>query len=207
MKITIQETGGGSLARAEKILAGIPGGVQKAAQSAMTRTVTNLRTKVGERVRERYAISNANLRLGDNMKVRYTMGQGVSAIILFNGSKIPLYRYEGASPKSPAYLNERVPALVNGNWRMVRPGVNAHGHQLTGTGSIAFPHAFVARMASGHTGIFERDGDGISEIMGSSLPQMVGNEEVIEKLSEDASKKFEERMDHEISRILNGWGK
>ena len=29
MKITIQETGGGSLARAEKILAGIPGGVQK----------------------------------------------------------------------------------------------------------------------------------------------------------------------------------
>ena len=206
MKISIEDSGV-ALTRAEKILSGIPGGAQKAAQAAMTRTVSNLKTQVGVRIRERYAISNANLRLGQNMKVRFAIRQGVSAYVVFNGTKIPLYRYEGASPKSPQYLNERVPALVNGGWKMVRPGVHARGHQLAGTGAADFSHAFVARMASGHTGIFERSGDGIEEIMGSSVPQMVGNEEVVEKLAQDAEKKFVERMDHEVSRILNGWGK
>ena len=43
--------------------------------------------------------------------------------------------------------------------------------------------------------------------MGASVAQMVGNEEVAEKLVKDASDKFEERIEHEITRILNGWGK
>lgn len=42
--------------------------------------------------------------------------------------------------------------------------------------------------------------------MGSSVPQMVGNEEVAQRLAEGAMQKFEERLDHEILRILNGYG-
>ena len=68
-------------------------------------------------------------------------------------------------------------------------------------------------MKSGHTGIFERSGgvsssgaDAIKEIMGLSVPQMLGHKEVAEKLSEDTSKKFEERLEHEISRLISGIG-
>lgn len=40
-------------------------------------------------------------------------------------------------------------------------------------------------MKSCHTGIFERNDDGIQEIMGSSIPQMLGHEEVTEKLTKE----------------------
>ncbi len=43
--------------------------------------------------------------------------------------------------------------------------------------------------------------------MGSSVPQMLGNKEVEEKLAHESMEKFEERLDHEVLRILNGWGR
>lgn len=206
MNIQVQELDG-ALAHAEKILAGIPGGVEKAARAAAGRTTDYVRKQSSERIRERYAVSKGNIRANENIRVSYSMGGGVSATVIFSGSKLPLYRFDGASPKSPSYQQGRlVPALVSGGWRLVHPGTAAAGHQLRGTGASKFENGFVAAMGSGHVGIFERAGTSISEIMGSSVPQMVGNDEVINKLSEDAGKKFEERMDHEIARILNGWG-
>ena len=207
MNVTIEEFGGGSLSRAEKLLAGIPGGVEKALKSAMTRTVSHLQTKSTERIRERYAISQQNIRANENIRIRYSMGNGIVANVYFSGAKIPLFRFDGASPRGPQFQGDRlVHALVNGSWKMVHPGVAAAGHQLASTGPQRFENAFVATMNSGHTGIFEREGSGISEIMGSSVAQMVGHDEVAEKLAEDASRKFEERMDHEVSRIISGWG-
>ena len=47
--------------------------------------------------------------------------------------------------------------------------------------------------------------DELRELMGDSLPQMIGNEEVMEKLSKDAMDKFDERIAHEVDAILNGW--
>lgn len=205
--VTIEEFGGHSVDRATKILAGIPGGAQKAIQSAMPRAVSHLQKQSGERVRERYAISQANLRANETIKVDYQMGQGVKATVKFAGAKIPLYRFDGASPKSPAVDKSKlVSALVSGGWKKVHPGKAASGHQLVGTSPTTFENAFVATMSSGHTGIFERVGDKLDELMGSSVAQMVGNDEVVNKLAEDTSKKFEERMEHEITRLLSGIG-
>ena len=75
-----------------------------------------------------------------------------------------------------------------------------------------FEDAFVARFRSGHVGIFERTGgvtasgrDEIRELMGSSIPQMIGSDEVTEALSNDAGLEFDKRMTHEVDAILNGW--
>lgn len=208
--VRIEEFGGQSLSRAEKLLVGIPGGAEKAVKAAMPRAVSYLQKQSGERIRERYAISQANLRADETIKVEYHYGGGVQAVVRFSGHKIPLYRFDGASPKSPQYDKSRlVSALVSGGWKMVHPGKAASGHQLKGTSPTTFESAFVATMNAGdkkHTGIFERNGSTISEIMGSSVAQMVGNDEVKERLAEDTSRKFEERMEHEIDRLLNGWG-
>ena len=48
-------------------------------------------------------------------------------------------------------------------------------------------------------------GDAIHELMGSSVPTMVGNEAVREELTRAAWKKFDERLDHEIMALMNGW--
>ena len=214
--VKIESFGGESLDRATKLLAGISGGVEKAVQSAMPRAASHLRTQSSERIRERYAISHSAIRSNENVKIHYSYqsGSGVCATITFSGRKIPLYRFDGAAPKQPTQdPGKTIRAIIAGQWRMAHPGVSASGHQLRSTGATRFQDAFVAKMASGHIGIFERSGaatpagsDAIKEIMGSSVSQMVGNSEVAESLANDASKKFEERMEREILRIMNGWG-
>ena len=142
--IHVQTAGGDSLARAEKMLSGIPGGMEKAVRSAMARSVSHLRTSSVKAVRERYDIAAADVRANENVTVRYSYHDGVQASILFAGRKIPLHRYGGAAPKYP----------VPGN-----PNAPAFGHQLKSTSPERFHNAFVARMpVSGHVGLFERTG-------------------------------------------------
>lgn len=203
--VTVQAAGQESLERAKKLLAGIPGGVDRAVKPAMQRAVSHLRTNSAKAIRERYDISASNIRASENVTVRYTYQDGVQALVNFAGGKIPLFRYGGASPGGPSYSDKLVPAMIHGQWRMAHPGVPAHGHQLKGTSPALFEHAFVATMSSGHTGIFEREGSGISEVMGSSIPTMLGQAEIAENLAEESMDKFEERLDHEVLRLMNGW--
>lgn len=205
--VKVEAFGAEELERANKVLAQIPDGAKRAIQSAMPRAVSHLRKKATERIRERYAISAGNVRANQNITVSYQAGNGMIAQVRFSGSKIPLFKFEGASPKGPSYdRSHLVPGMTGNGWKMVPTGKPASGHVLASTGPQLFAHAFVATMSNGHTGIFERNGKGISEIMGVSVAQMVGNEEVANKLIKDASEKFEERMEHEISRLLNGFG-
>lgn len=214
MQISLDDIGKQSLPRAEALLAGIPGGIDKALKSALSRSAQHLRTNASKQVRKRYDISNQNLRAEKSITSRYSYsaGSGMSATIRFAGTKIPLYRFGGASPTTPTYRGDLLPVLLNGHWKMVHPGVTAAGHQLKGTSPKTLEGTFVARFSSGHIGIFERTGgssasggDAIREIMGSSLPQMVGNEAVLESLSESVRDKFDERLTHEVDAILNGW--
>ena len=50
----------------------------------------------------------------------------------------------------------------------------------------------------------EANSDEIKEIMGSSVPQMLGSDPVAKKLAEQAVEIFEKRLEHNISAILNG---
>lgn len=201
----------GATERAEKILADIPGGAEKAIRSAMSRAVSRLRSQSSTVVREKYDISSADLRANQNVRVSWS-GDNTEARVIFSGHKIPLYRYGGASPKQPAVkTTEWVNALVAGKWKRVHPGVAASGHQFKSSPTTKFGNAFVAQMKSGHVGIFERTGgansrgDSIKEIMGSSVAQMLGNEEVAQKLIADANETLSTRLEHEITRILNGY--
>lgn len=215
MKVSIEQVGKNSLERAELLLAGFPGAVDKALRSAISRTAQRVRSQSAKRIQERYAISAANLRMEENAKVSYSYspGEGMEASILFRGRKIPLHRYDGASPAGPTYdRSSKVPVHTSSGWIMASPGVQASGHQLRSTSPKKFEDAFVARFRSGHVGIFERTGgvtasgrDEIRELMGSSIPQMIGSDEVTEALSNDAGLEFDKRMTHEVDAILNGW--
>lgn len=199
---------------AEKRLEAIPGGFDKALKSATKRAASFLRTQSTREIRQRYDISRKNIRAEQNVKVNYRYFNGIEARITFRGNKIPLFRYGGASPAEPTVnADKTVMAIVNGKLRAVHPGVAASGHQLLSTNPAKFSNAFVARMQSGHVGIFERTGGrtatgdaAIREIMGSSVPQMLGNEEVQESLVEKTMLKMDERLEHEVNRILNGYG-
>ena len=79
---------------------------------------------------------------------------------------------------------------------------------MKGSGT-AFEHAFIADMQSGHTGVFERETSKrfpIEELMGLSAAQMIGNDKVIKDVEKDAQETVNKRIEHEIDRLLNGYG-
>jgi len=218
MQISVEDSSR-SLERAQKILAGIPKGFEKAVGAAAKRTGQFVKTESTRAIQERYAVPAGEIKKSGTVTVKYTLANGLEAHVIFRGHKIPLWRHDGAAPQSPTRdMSRKVPVHINGDdgvrWILAHPGIPARGHILKSTGPKEFDNAFVARVGSGdHIGIFERVGgkastgtDRIREIMGLSNAQMIGNDEVIENLSEKAHKKFDERLDHEISRILNGWG-
>ena len=213
--VTVNEAAGQvAIERAKTLLAGIPGGVDKAAKAAMSRTVDRLRRDSNQAIREKYDISDEGIRAEKNVRVRYSFQNGVQATVTFSGRKIPLYRFGGAYPKVPTQdiAAGKKPVMVKGAWTMQYQGMAARGHQFKGTGPTQFMDAFVAQMKSGHIGIFERTGgstsegsDAIREIMGSSVAQMVGNQQVAQRLTEGAYKTFETELDKAVYRILTGW--
>ena len=213
--VTVNEAAGqAAIERAKSLLAGIPGGVDKAMKAYMSRTVDRLRRESNEAIREKYDITDAGIRSEKNVRVRYSYQNGVQATVTFSGRKIPLYRFGGAYPKVPTQdiAAGRKPVIVKGAWTMQYQGVAARGHQFQDTSPTQFMDAFVAQMKSGHIGIFERTGgstsegsDAIREIMGSSVAQMVGNQQVAQRLTERAYETFETELDKAVYRILTGW--
>ena len=213
--VTVNEAAGqAAIERAKALLAGIPGGVDKAMKASMSRTVDKLRRESNQAIREKYDITDAGIRSEKNVRVRYSYQNGVQATVTFSGRKIPLYRFGGAYPKVPTQdiAAGKKPVMVKGAWTMQYQGVAARGHQFQDTSPTQFMDAFVAQMKSGHIGIFERTGgstsegsDAIREIMGSSVAQMVGNQQVAQGLTERAYETFETELDKAVYRILTGW--
>lgn len=75
--------------------------------------------------------------------------------------------------------------------------------------SEALDHAFVAQMNS-HTGVYERTGTSrfpIEQKYGPSVPQAFqANQDLLDMMEEEIINTYEARIDHEILRVLNGWG-
>lgn len=212
--IQLSVAGQEAIDRATRILAGVQGGVERAVRSAMSKAVARLQRSNVKAVRERYAISAVNIRENENVQVTYTYDSGVQAYVRFGGQRIPLYRFDGATPSQPTRdTSGRLPVMTGeDHWRLVYPSVPAAGHVLKGTSPTRFESAFVARMPNGHVGIYERTGgmtsggkDEIEELFGPSVPQMLGSEAVEKVLVDDAMQSFEKDLNHSVMAILSGY--
>lgn len=204
-----------SLTRAAALLQGIPLGMRKVVKDADCAAVSVLRKGSAAAVRERYAISAGNIRDEENAQVfvRGAVGGGMEAVVRFTGKRIPLYRFDGASPRIPSrQYGQRVPVLIAGAWRLTYPGVAASARVLKKNAPKRFHSAFTATMQSGHTGIFIRTGgatraggDEIRELYGPSVPQMLGT--VSAALMEKAVAAFDAAAERSVLEILSGNGR
>ena len=193
------------VARVEKILHDVPGGAERALSNAMNRGLSKVRTAAFKEVRGVYNVQNAALKAATSTRIRRASGNNMIGSILFSGVKIPLYKFK-VTPQAIA-TGETVKGSLE------------KGHMTE------FAHAFVALMDSGHIGVFERKGvqgiksrlqkangkgnkhtEKVGEIMGLSAAQMIGNSDVIERVESEAQETISARINHEIDRILNGYG-
>lgn len=176
--------------RAEKLLAGFPKGAERAFSNAINRALTHTKTQAFQEVQKVYSINRREFNSNTSTRIKKAGVGDVIGVVEFSGAKLPLYKFN-ASPKTPEKGKRVKAGILRGNW-------------------VDFAHAFIAKLhSSGHTGIFERDGEErypISEIMGLSSAQMLEREEVINNLSKEAKEKALERAEHEIDRILSGYG-
>ena len=177
--------------RVELILSNVPKGAEKAVTSVIQRANSTVRSETVKGIAGVYAISKQNIRAETTIKVRTQKADGgVVGTVSFAGYKIPLYRFN-VSPTLPVQ-RATVSAAV-----------------MKDSGRTPFAEAFIAKMKSGHTGMFERDGTRrlpITEFMGPSTAQMAGNSIVLEQVEEKAQEVINKRIEHEITRILNGYG-
>ena len=74
----------------------------------------------------------------------------------------------------------------------------------------AYEDAFIATVTyKGYTGVFERetaDRFPIHQRLGPSAAEMIQRTAITEKLQEEAQKTVDERVMHEVERLLNGYG-
>lgn len=179
-----------SLDKATRLLAGINGGVYKAVGSALSRAAAAGKTAAKQPVTREYSISQSEF-LSQTRNINHFVrdtGGGLSVVFGFRGNVIPLMKF-----------NTR----VNNSGQVVT--------QVKRSGAAeTLDRAFTAQMG-GRRGVYERVGVKrfpVEALYGPATPQMMySNEEVMDEIEDKMAETYEKRIDHEILRILNGWGR
>lgn len=187
---------GAAQAWLEKLCVQLGEGMYQARSAATRQAASYIKKNAAPFIQSRYDISTANLRMENAVRVSYSFGKGsIAGILNFSGAKIPLYRYNGAAPSVPTR------------------NAATYGHILKSSSPIRFPHAFVARMKSGHIGIFsyrKKNKDArtaIREKMGLSVPQMMASEGVRGRIEPEINRVFWESFEQKAIEALAKGGK
>lgn len=179
-----------SLGKANRLLAGITGGVYKAVGSALTRAAASGKTAAKKPITREYSIS-ASMFLRHTRNINHFVresGGGISVVFGFAGNVIPLMHFN------------------------TRTGGDGHiVTQVKRSGTAeTLDQAFTAQMGK-HRGVYERIGVErfpVRELYGPATPQMMySNDDVLDEIEEKMAETYEKRIDHEILRVLNGWGR
>lgn len=185
--IQIDEIGSNKLDRVSKLLAGVPGGSIKAASSALKRAGETAKTKAGQFSAAEYAINKGDFMANVSMKSQISSANSVASMkISFAGRVLPLLTFNTKFSR-------------NG---LVQTQVKRNG------GAATLEHAFVASIF-GPVAVFERVGSPrfpVEQKYGPSTGHMMQNEEVIQNMDEVIRETYEKRIEHEILRVMNGWG-
>ncbi|HOQ07210.1 MAG TPA: hypothetical protein PLP87_05295 [Clostridiales bacterium] len=188
MSVRISEVGANSLSRINKILAGIPGGIWKASYAALKRAGDTAKTRAGQFAAEVYTINKGDFMKHVHQKthIKSEAGGIVSMSITYAGNVLPLLTF---------------------NTKFSRNGLIQTQVKREGATAV-LEHAFAARVF-GPIGVFERVTEKrfpIEQKFGPSTAHMMSSEQVVEKMDATVRETFERRLEHEITRVLNGWG-
>lgn len=172
----------------ERLLAGVPNGVPRALASALNRGASRGKTSAIRRVKGVYTVQPSALTANSRITLKSASAGSLEATVTFGGSKIPLNKFQ-VSPKSPG-----------GRYTVIAAGKRGGGAVL--------PHAFIANL-SNTGGVYERIAKPrfpVEEKMGLSTGQMVGSQEVSSGLEDEVSEVVNQRIEHEVARLLAGYG-
>ena len=178
-----------ALEKAAELLAGIPGAPEKAAKTAIRKSINGAKTDAKKKVRERYTIKQKYV-----TRTIQTKMEGLSARLISKGPVNDL-SYFITKPKS-------VPK------RRLAVGKYLYSQVVKGQGGT-IAHAFLANMQSGHVGVMRRTNGNaslpIEKLAGPSTPQMIGHPTVVSFLETKVEERLSKNMEHEVEAFLMGY--
>lgn len=186
--IQIEDVGREKLEHVNKIFRNFPTDAIKAAHWAIKRSAEAAKTQAGRFAAEEYALKKSSFmsRTRSKTHVYGNRGGAVGVNLSYSGSVIPLLEF---------------------NTRYSRGGTLQTKVKRAGTSEI-LEHAFAERVY-GPMAVFEHINQTkgpLEQKYGPSTAHMMANENVVEKMSRTVAETFDRRIDHEISRIIHGWG-
>ena len=155
---------------------------------ALNRAAQGVKTDAARETRKEYKIKARDIR--DSLRISRATPNKLQAMALGSGNRIPLVKF-GARPAQPGGRRPAKGISVHVKSRKVLKG------------------SFVARTGSGHVGVFTRKGKAslpIEQKFGPAVPEMIGNPDVLERMTQGAKERFEKNLDHEINRSLEKLG-
>lgn len=185
----VDDIGDGSIDRVIKILAGFPHAADKAIGSAIKRAATSGEAYAARAVRKEYFINASDFKAYTKSKRHIITQNGSTTVdIEFKGYHIPLVKFD---------------TKVTGDG-IVSTRVKRSSTKTT------LDNVFKQTVGShGHIGVFERLSGKrlpIEEKLGPSAPQMMSsNDDVEQAVGDKVREVFEQRIEHEVVAILNGW--
>lgn len=186
MSQSIVRVSDAQIERAHLLLRGVRGGAPKALARAINRSVQNARSNMVRSVREEYTAKAKAIR--ETISISKASSSNLEAVVKSVSPPLPLRDFQ-VSPKTQ-----------NGKRRSPIRVAIKKGRKTS------FDRTFVVR-TGGSINVFERVGKSrlpIKKLFGPSVPQMIGNEKVITRISYGATAVMGKRLDHEINRLLEG---
>lgn len=183
----------------------------KVLKLAVNDTAKKARSRLGKEAKKKYVVKVSGFNKA--MGIKLATNNKPEAVIHASGKKIPLakFSYKEGELGTGEYFNPTLHRYQTG-----AGGISSTGKILKGTrfkpSSSARLKWFVAKMKSGHTGIFVRNegmkrgqkGE-ISEKMGASIPEMIGNEKQVYGVVEPhIQNDLQEAVNRYVMRALRG---
>jgi len=153
---------------------------------AINRAASNAKTNASKKAREQYNIKAKDINA--TIKITKANKGSLGAIVKSTGERIPLIKFK-VSPSNPKPKNPpkvlRVEVKKGGLKEIVGAFVsNVNGNKV-------FIRTSSARLP-------------IQQLFGPAVPQMLGSNSIKEFVENEATKTFDQRLDHEIQRMLGG---
>ncbi|MDT8901838.1 phage tail protein [Anaeroselena agilis] len=174
------------IARAERLLGNIKGALPAVQARAINRSLGSARAEAVRAVRAEYTVSAEAVR--KTIATKNATPSMPLGIIIATGTPIAMSKFDVSPTRPDPKAKRSVTVRVK-----------------KGSGRKTVKSAFLARMGSGHVGVFKRAGKKrlpIEQRFGPSVPQMLGSDNVTRQIEQKARETLDARLDHEIGRIL-----
>ena len=170
----------------QRIFEATPKQAKKVLWFAIQRAATAARTQASKATVKQYHVKAMDVR--NSMRISKKSARALVANIRSSGNAIPLIHFN-TKPKDPGDARVFVKVKKKGTLRYI-------------------PKAFVKRLkSSGRIHVVRRVGEKsypIEVLYGPSIPQMIASEDIMKSILERAEKVRDERLNHELKRLLRG---